>query len=203
MKQYEITFVTKEEPKEKAAKEMIESSGGKIVSASGLGEKQFVYPIKKETKGFYTTAVFEIEPEKLSELNKKLGLSEEILRHLIIIAKAAKTEMPSLKPKKVKEEIPAPKEIAAPEEEKKLEAPKPATRGSSLTVNARVEHADSGKIAKPLKKVEKPKAESLDETRDKPTKKVPTKVEEIEKETISEEDRLKELDKKLDELLKE
>jgi small subunit ribosomal protein S6 len=181
MKTYEITYITKEDAKDKAVKEMIESSLGKIVSASSLGEKQFAYPIKKETKGFYTTAVFEIEPEKLSELNKKLGLSEEILRHLIIIAKAAKTEMPKLLPKKVKEEIAAPKEIsapkeiAAPKEEKKLEAPK--------------------KIVKPPKKLEKPKAETA--------KKVPTKVEEIEKETISEEDRLKELDKKLDELLKE
>jgi len=182
MKTYEITFITKEDLKEKPVKKLIDDLGGKILATSSLGEKTFTYPIKKEEKGVYTTVTFEIEPEKLLDLNKKLSLEEEILRHLIIIHKAASVYMP--KPKEMKaEKVVAPElEIAAPKEEKELPAPK-----------------EMKKIEKPAKKVEKkvvkPKAEKVMH--------VPTKAEEIERETISEEDRLKELDKKLDELLKE
>ncbi len=183
MKTYEITFITKEDQKEKPVKAEVEKLGGKILNISSIGEKNFAYPIKKETKGFYTTVSFEIEPEKVFDLNKKLGLSEEILRHLIIIGKTTQVELPALKPAKVVKEVPAPKEekmIEAPKEVKEIEKPK--------------------KIAKPVKKPEKVVEKEVAPVE---KKKATSEVTEIEKETESEEDRLKALDKKLDELLKE
>ena len=177
MKTYEITFITKEDLKEKPLKEDLEKLGGKILSISGIGEKNFTYPIKKETKGFYTTILFEIEPEKLSDLNKKLSLNDDILRHLIIIGKTAPVEIPKL-PKPVKE-IEDKKEIKEIEEIKDVEGVKEIKE-----VKRPVKE-----VVKEVKKVEKPK--------------VSEKVTEIEKDTESEEDRLKALDKKLDELLKD
>src|SRR3990167_6595197 len=99
MNKYEITIITKEpldtalEPssraevqgkdeKEAPVKKEIETLGGKVLGVNSLGQKQFVYPIKKETAGFYTVINFEIEPTKVLELNQKLGLKTEILRHL-------------------------------------------------------------------------------------------------------------------------
>ncbi|OGD57178.1 30S ribosomal protein S6 [Candidatus Berkelbacteria bacterium RBG_13_40_8] len=178
MKTYDITFITKDDQKEKPVKAEIEKLGGKILNVSGIGEKNFTYPIKKENKGFYTTVSFEIEPSKLLDLNKKLGLQEDILRHLIIIGKVTAAEIPTLKPVK------KPKEIPAPKEEKMLEAPEEIK-----------EIAKPKKAVKPVKKAEK--------VEKKPEKKVSKEVTEIEKETESEEDRLAALDKKLDELLKE
>lgn len=170
MKIYEITFITKEDLKDKPLKEDLEKLGGKILSISGIGEKNFTYPIKKETKGFYTTISFEIEPEKLIDLNQKLSLHDDILRHLIIIGKTAQVEMPKL-PKPAKE-------IEAPKVEKK-----------EIKEVEEIKGKPEKKVAKKVIKKEEPK--------------VSAKVTEIEKDTETEEDRLKALDKKLDELLKD
>lgn len=165
MKQYEITILTKEDLQEKPVKDEIKAFSGKILTTNSLGQKQLAYPIKKEKNAFFTTLVFEIEGEKLFDLNKKLGLKDEILRHLIIISPKAKTVLPAPRTPKVpaveiaKKEL----EIAPPTKE---EAPK-----------------------EEIVKLIKPKV-------------VPKKVEKKE-ETLSEEDRLKALDEKLDELLKE
>lgn len=120
MKQYEITILTKEEVKNPptggpVAKE-IEALGGKIISSSTLGQKQLTYPIKKEKEAYFTTVIFEIDGEKMIELNRKLSLKEEILRHLIILKKTAK-----VKPEKaVKEPIKTPAEEKTPKEAKKI-----------------------------------------------------------------------------------
>lgn len=191
MKTYEITFITREDLKEKPVKEIITTLGGNILSISGIGERNFVYPIKKETKGFYTTVVFELEPDKLIELNKKLTLEEDILRHLLIIGRSVSLEIPEVKMMEVKDkelvsqEKPAQEEIKEEVKEEKVTAEKMQTE----------------EIAKkPVEKVEKAKKEKVIE---KPVKKVSEEVTEIEEETESEEDRLKALDKKLDELLKD
>ncbi|HLB95864.1 MAG TPA: 30S ribosomal protein S6 [Patescibacteria group bacterium] len=161
MKQYEITFLTREDPKGAApVQKEIEALGGKIISSAFLGQKQLVYPIKKEKSAFYTTVVVEIEPEKVLELNRKLGLKEEILRHLIIIAKAVKI-FPPVAPKPRK---------AAPE--------------------GKVKPAGEEKALTPVKAVEKPKV-------------VPRKKALPAEPILNDEERLKALDKKLDELLKE
>src|SRR3972149_1873080 len=116
MKQYEITLITKEETKENPVVKEIEGLGGKVLSTNTLGQKQFAYKIKKETSGFYLTLTFEMAPEKVLELNRKISLNEDILRYIIITHKAAKIQ----KPKPVKVEKMPPKEITAEEKPAKI-----------------------------------------------------------------------------------
>lgn len=175
MKQYEITFLTREEPKDKpeapVVKE-IEALAGKIVSTNKIGQKQLAYKIKKEKSAFYTTALFEIEPEKVLELNRKMGLKDDILRHLIIIGPkggSAKIAPPAgkEKPKKKVEEV----------------GPRPISPG----------------LKKPALEVEQAPAI------EKPVKPEPVKIATpvAEEKELDEVERQKALDKKLDELLKE
>lgn len=188
MKTYEITFITKEDVKDKPVKDILTGLDGKILNTSSIGEKQFAYKIKKLDRGFYSTVLFDIEPEKSSDLNKKLSLTEDILRFLIVAKKPSQLLVKEPKVSKKPEapiEIAEPKEIAAPveiEEPKKIEKEKPATEK-----------------AKPVKKAAKKVEKVVKEEKPKVSK----EVTEIEKETESEEDRLKALDEKLDELLKE
>ncbi|KKQ18677.1 MAG: 30S ribosomal protein S6 [Berkelbacteria bacterium GW2011_GWA1_36_9] len=163
-KQYEITFLTKEDLKENSISKEIESLDGKIISTSTLGQKQLSYKIKKEKEAYFTTVIFEIAPEKVAELDRKLNLKDEILRHLIVIFKAKETPVKIVKKE---ETVTEEKEISKKTEEEKPEE----------------------KIAEAEIKVEKVKKE---------TKK--TKKPEIE---LGEEERLKALDEKLNELLKE
>lgn len=190
MNNYEITFITREDLGEKPFKDLLDSYSGNILSISSIGERQFVYPIKKETRGVYTTVLFEVDPSKLSDLNRKLGLTEEILRFLITAKKAsAMAALAEAEAKAVKVEIEAPKVLENPEE---LPVPEELSEPKKVT---------TPKVVKEVKTVkEKTVSDKPKETKTiiaKPEKKVEPTPE------VSEEDRLKELDKKLDELLKD
>jgi len=231
MKQYEITFITKEpfdtapsiklgtsqgkDLKETPVKKEIEALGGKILNVSSIGQKNFTYPIKKEKAGFYTTVMFEIDPQKLMDLNKTIGLKEEILRHLIILYKAAKVGVPKAPKMPAPEKMLPKEEIKLPEPVKEIEVPKKETKVEEKVAEPKEEKKAAKKVAP--KKVEPKVSKEADLSAVAPA--LPAgrsaKAEEIEKparyasesvaggETISEEERMKELDKKLDELLKE
>ncbi|MEI6039998.1 MAG: 30S ribosomal protein S6 [Candidatus Berkelbacteria bacterium] len=220
MKTYEITFITREEPKESSVKKDIENLNGRILSISNMGQKTFVYPIEKEKSGFYTTYIFEMEPEKLQDFSRKLGLGEEILRHLIVslspsevlakfpvdgkvaeIALTPETELMvepemalEIEPEKTIEEVKIEEPVV--EEtivEEKVEEPK---KEAKKTVK-KVEKAEvkETKVREEVK-TEKPKKAEKEKI-EKPAKK------EVETEVEEEEERLEALDKKLEELLKD
>ena len=128
MKQYEITIISKEEKtaKDKLASKEIEDLGGKVLKTDPLGQKQFAYPIKKEQAGFYSVSLFEINPEKLFDLNKTLSLNDDILRYLIIAYKEMKEtpkkeeEIKIPKPKITKKELPV--KVEETDDKERLEA---------------------------------------------------------------------------------
>jgi small subunit ribosomal protein S6 len=188
MKTYEITFITKEDLKEKPVKQILENAGGRILSTSSLGQKSFTYPIKKEKAGFYTTVGFEIDPEKVTDLNKKLSMEEEILRFLIV----------SIKPTAKLAELPA-KELATTEiieEPVKDIVAEPVTEAEVEEETEEVQEPAKEEVKKEkTKKAVKPKAEK--------PKKVSKAVEELTETPETEEERMEELDKKLEELLKD
>ena len=66
----------------KKVKELVEKLGGKISKEENLGNKKLAYPIKQIYRGFYLLLTFDIDPKKLRELDQKLKLMPEILRHL-------------------------------------------------------------------------------------------------------------------------
>jgi ribosomal protein S6 len=186
MNKYEITTITKEDSANLAKKE-IESSGGKVLDSKSWGQKNLTFPIKKETAGYFSSIIFEIDPAKISELNKKLNLNSDLLRHLILATTSEKFAIPpkamAKKPEAIKKEEPT--EVIEKIEEK-VEKPKPAK-----------EEKVEKKIAK-TKKETKPKIK-----KEAPQPKVSKAAQEIEAEAVSTEERLKALDQKLDELLKE
>ena len=190
MNKYEITIITKEDTKGAPVKKEIEGLGGKVLSVNSLGQRQLIYPIKKETAGFYTVINFEIEPTKVLELNQKLGLKPEILRHLILVAKAIKIAAP--KPADARATAGREKEIVIEKPEIKIPETKTEAKIEKVT-EKQMPALPAGK-PKPAKKIIAPKPEAP---------KVTKEVAKIEEEETSTEERLKALDKKLDELLKE
>lgn len=71
----------------------ITSLGGKVVKEEKLGKKKLAYPIKKTRNGFYDVVVFEMEGEKLSELDSKVRNTEGVIRHLIVNMDEANVRM--------------------------------------------------------------------------------------------------------------
>lgn len=91
MNKYEMMFIVKatmesEEVKKtaEAIKNVVSDLKGKVIEMKELGEKKLAYPIKKEINGYYFVMQMEASKEAEAELNRKAGLDENILRHLIV-----------------------------------------------------------------------------------------------------------------------
>ena len=65
-------------------KKVVTDLKGNVVEYKELGEKKLAYPIKKELNGYYFVMQFEAAKDVESEVSRKAGLDENILRHLIV-----------------------------------------------------------------------------------------------------------------------
>ena len=91
MKQYELFYIvpTVYTDVEIAAIQaevvaLLEAAGSKILRHENLGKIRLAYPIKSQHHGSYVLVHFDAEPSALSELNRKLGLIDSILRHTLL-----------------------------------------------------------------------------------------------------------------------
>ncbi len=88
MKTYQLVVVLKTSLSEANRKKFLETIKGwlgdaKIVKTEEWGEKVLAYEIKHEKSGFYLN--FVLESAKLpADLEKKLTLNEDVLRHLLL-----------------------------------------------------------------------------------------------------------------------
>jgi len=58
--------------------------GGSIAEVNQWGKRKLAYPIKHFVEGNYVLTQFTMEPRLTEELEASLGISEEILRHLLV-----------------------------------------------------------------------------------------------------------------------
>ena len=73
---------------------------GKIVYKENWGLKSLSYPIKNNKKAFYQYMNLDMPNEKIDELNAKINLNENIIRHLSIKVKEFEnTPSPMIKEK--------------------------------------------------------------------------------------------------------
>jgi len=192
MREYEITFLMENEQavQEKAVEKAIKNHEGEIISVKNWGQRNLAYPIKKLNSAFYVTVVFNMLPDSVRKLNRTLRLDRSIMRYLIIqganevkpeedYRKYARSGKSKEKPEniiKLKED----REIIKTEEKPTTEKAKTAKTVKKVAVNA----------TKP-----KTTKEESKETKPKTTK--------PKKEGISDDERLKQLENKLQDLLKE
>jgi small subunit ribosomal protein S6 len=66
-----------------AVKETI-SSGGTLTKTNVWGMRKLAYPIQKKTEGYYVVMEFEAPAEFPKELDRRLRISDDIIRHLIV-----------------------------------------------------------------------------------------------------------------------
>ena len=91
MRKYEIMFIVKTAMETEGANKLYETYKNLIIEGKGtienskeLGQKKLAYEINKETNGFYYVVDFTANTETINELDRRLGLDENIIRHLII-----------------------------------------------------------------------------------------------------------------------
>ena len=121
---YELTFLTDSLSEKVDAETLakvrgfINGLGGNVKKEIAWEKRKLAYPIKKHLSGFYVIFEFELESEKIEELQKQLRLDENILRSLIINKEGIKEERHRMRPVKPKAFVPARPEEAKGEKVK-------------------------------------------------------------------------------------
>ncbi len=87
---YELGFIFTPEVNEEQTRAMLErieqivtNYGGQIMRVNQWGRRRLAYPIEHHRDGFYVFIDMILTPETVSELDRTLKVSEEVIRHLI------------------------------------------------------------------------------------------------------------------------
>lgn len=87
---YELGFILAPEVNEEQTRgildrvgQIVAARGGEIVRVNQWGRRRMAYPIEHHRDGYYVFVDMIAAPETISELERNLRVSEEVLRHLI------------------------------------------------------------------------------------------------------------------------
>lgn len=91
MKKYELMFIVKTTMESDAAgklandyKKVITEAKGDVSNFKDMGQRKLAYAIDKQINGYYYVVDFTATSETIAELDRRLRLDENILRHMII-----------------------------------------------------------------------------------------------------------------------
>ena len=122
---YEILFIVPNKFTENEAKGiakkvegMIIKEDGKITYREDWGKRKFAYEIQKYDHGYYSLFEFDLEGINLAKVDRALRMSNEVLRHQIVVKKV-KTDEQVKKEKEISAKIVA--KNVAKEEDAKIE----------------------------------------------------------------------------------
>jgi len=91
LRDYEVLYIVRadfdDEKVQDAVKRvntLIERSGGMPERTNLWGKRKLAYEVKHQKEGSYVLQDFQLEPERVPELEAGLKITEEVLRHLIV-----------------------------------------------------------------------------------------------------------------------
>jgi small subunit ribosomal protein S6 len=91
LRDYEVLYIVRadldDEKVQDAVKRvntLIERSGGTIERTNLWGKRKLAYEVKHQKEGSYVLQDFQLNPDRVPELEASLKITEEVLRHLIV-----------------------------------------------------------------------------------------------------------------------
>jgi len=88
---YEHVFLARQDLSQQQVDELVErfkgvitAGGGKIGRVENWGVKSLTYRVKKNRKAYYTLMDIDTPPAALNEMERQMGLSEDVLRFLTV-----------------------------------------------------------------------------------------------------------------------
>ena len=87
---YEVMFVIDpaiEDDKKEATIEAVKgiiAAEGEVGNADVWGMKKLAYPIQKKSEGYYVVIEFKAQPTLPKELDRRLKISDNVIRHMIV-----------------------------------------------------------------------------------------------------------------------
>ncbi|WP_418964308.1 30S ribosomal protein S6 [Cetobacterium sp.] len=91
MKKYELMFIINptilEEGREAViakVNNILTVAGATVLKSEKWGERKLAYPIDKKKTGFYVLTTLEMDGTKLTEVESKLNITEEVMRYIVV-----------------------------------------------------------------------------------------------------------------------
>ncbi|MBW4084826.1 30S ribosomal protein S6 [Paenibacillus sp. S150] len=89
MRKYEVMYIIRPDIEQEAVQAAVEkfqgiiSNGGEITKHDVQGKRRLAYEIKKFRDGVYILVNFNAEPAVVTELERIMKISDEVIRYLI------------------------------------------------------------------------------------------------------------------------
>lgn len=80
-------------PIKEKVKNLIKKFDGEVTMEDSFGKKKLAYPIDNNHQGYYLLYEFDLDGEKIKNLDQNLKLTNEIMRH-IIVKRSLKAQAP-------------------------------------------------------------------------------------------------------------
>ena len=91
MRKYELMYIIRTDVEQEVVQSTVEKFQGIITNGVGdiskhdlMGKRRLAYEIKKFRDGHYVLVHFNAEPAVVTELDRVLKISDEVIRHLIV-----------------------------------------------------------------------------------------------------------------------
>jgi small subunit ribosomal protein S6 len=91
LRDYEVLYIVRadldDEKVQDAVKRvnrLIERAGGTAEATNLWGKRKLAYEVKHQKEGSYVLQDFQLDPDRVPELESSLKITEEVLRHLIV-----------------------------------------------------------------------------------------------------------------------
>jgi len=91
LRDYELVYIISPEVEEEDLEnvtarvgQLVADGGGEVLELSSWGRRRLAYPIRKFSDGHYVLSRIQLDPGSLPELRRLLGLTEEVIRYLLI-----------------------------------------------------------------------------------------------------------------------
>jgi len=96
-------------------RKLLVDDGAQILKDEPWGKRRLAYPIAKRREGIYHLFQVEAKAETIAELERKLKLSDDVLRHLAVRADEEIRRSQKLTKKRQEKIAKKPKKVVAPE----------------------------------------------------------------------------------------
>lgn len=90
MNKYELMFIIDPALEDTKKDEVVETvkgivaEAGEVTNTDVWGLRKLAYPIQKKTEGYYVVMQFNAQPELPKELDRRLRISDNCIRHIIL-----------------------------------------------------------------------------------------------------------------------
>jgi small subunit ribosomal protein S6 len=82
---------------------LIEAVGGRVTKRDNWGKKRLAYRIRKQDFAIYVYFEMQLDPSKVSQLDSTILITEEVLRHILVVHEQNTNRRDTKKAEKVDE----------------------------------------------------------------------------------------------------